>query len=89
VVAALTSPAKHVRVAFAAGFVAALVAVWTQGILLDTYFAHNPAYRTVDIRFGLSARVWTIGMAPVGALVGGALSAASAFIVRRGRNVLS
>jgi hypothetical protein len=88
VVAALTSSAKPARVAFAAGFIAALVAVWTQGIFLDTYFAHNPAYRTVDIPFGLSPRVWTIGMAPVGALIGGALSAVSAFIVRRGRSVL-
>lgn len=69
------------RNAFAAGFLAALFAVWTQALFLPLYFENNPAYREVEIPFGLSAQAWTTLSAPVGAVVAGFLVMLIAWLV--------
>lgn len=67
---------------FTAGFVMALTAIMVQGAFLDAYFINNPGYGSIDIPFGLTARQWTFGFAPLGGLVAGFMSAIVALIAR-------
>ncbi|MEO1250811.1 MAG: hypothetical protein AAFW81_00515 [Pseudomonadota bacterium] len=78
--AAFFAPAAPRSNAFVAGFLMALVAVWTQGVFLRTYFENNPDYAATDIPLGLSAQAWTFLAAPVGALFAGALAVLSAIV---------
>jgi hypothetical protein len=48
------APGAPMRNAFAAGFLTALLAVWTQAAFLPLYFENNPSYSQIAIPFGLS-----------------------------------
>ncbi len=81
--AALLAPQAPLRNAFAAGFLAALLALTLQALFMPVYFDNNPGYANVEIPFGLSARQYTLVFAPLGGLVAALLAAASAWFVSR------
>ncbi len=68
-------PLAPKRNAFVAGFLTALLAVWTQAAFLPLYFENNPSYRLLEIPFGLSPQAYTVLFAPIGALLAGILAA--------------
>ena len=83
-----TSMAKQVplapkRNAFVAGFLTALIAVWTQAAFLPLYFEYNPSYRVLEIPFGLSPQAYTVLFAPIGALLAGILAALVAWPIAK------
>jgi len=82
-VAALLAPQAPLRNAFAAGFLAAMLALILQAVFMPVYFDNNPAYAAVEIPFGLSARQYTLLFAPLGGLLAAMLAAASAWLVLR------
>jgi len=82
-IAALLAPQAPLRNAFAAGFLAALLALMLQAMFMSVYFANNPGYANVEIPLGLSARQYTLLFAPLGGLVAALLAAASAWFVSR------
>ena len=71
-----------VRNALVAGFLAGLLAIWTQVAFLDAYFAANPAYRQIEIPFGLAPRSWTVLFAPLGAVAAALVAAIGAALTR-------
>ena len=72
------TPIRH---AFAAGFLAGLLAVWSQAAFLPLYFENNPAYAQIPIPFGLPARTYTALVAPLGGLISGCLASIVAWPV--------
>ena len=81
--AALLAPRAPIQNAFAAGFLAAMLALVLQAVFMPVYFDNNPAYTAVEIPFGLSARQYTLLFAPPGGLLAATLAAASAWLVSR------
>ena len=81
-VAAVLAPDAALRIAFASGFLAALIAVWLQGAFLDLYFDNNPDYRMDVGPFGLNIRLFVFVMSPVGAMIAGGVSALTALFVK-------
>ncbi len=65
------APIKH---GFAAGFFTALFALWTQAAFAPIYLKNNPAYREVEIPFGLDPLTYTILFSPIGGLMAGILA---------------
>lgn len=80
---------RPVRHALVAGFLAGLIAIWTQAAFLPLYFENNPAYRLIEIPFGMTARTYTTLAAPFGGLFAGAIASAIAWpvsiVIRRWR----
>ena len=76
-------PDAPIRNAFVAGFLAGLLAIWTQAAFLPLYFENNPAYQQIEIPFGLPARTYTVLSAPFGGLMAGLLASAIAWPVSR------
>jgi hypothetical protein len=72
------TPVRH---AFVAGFLAGLLAVWTQAAFLPLYFENNPSYQFIEVPFGLGARMYTVLVAPIGGLIAGTLACAIAWPV--------
>lgn len=87
VAAVWLAPYAPVRTAFAAGFLAALLAVWLQGAFLELYFENNPDYQMEHGPFGLGIRVWVFVGAPIGAGVAAIVSAFAALVAAMGAKV--
>ncbi|MEM8815873.1 MAG: hypothetical protein AAGE85_08600 [Pseudomonadota bacterium] len=81
--AALLAPSAPIRHAFAAGFLTAVAALLTQALFVPLYFENNPGYASIEVPFGLSARAYTLGFAPLGGLAAGLLAMAAAWLVSR------
>lgn len=69
------APEAAKRNAFAAGFLTAIFAVWTQAAFLPLYFKNNPEYLEIEIPLGLSPFAYTILFSPLAGLAAGALAA--------------
>ena len=88
-IAALLVRQAPLRNAFAAGFLAALLALALQAAFMPVYFVNNPAYAAEEIPLGLSARQYTLLFAPLGALFAASLAVASAWLVSRALSLLA
>lgn len=90
VAAGRQAPARPVVHALLAGLVAAVVAMETQALFLDTYFANNPQYADVEIPFGWSPRMATAVLGPLNgipaALVAGLFGWLASKLLRRAPN---
>ena len=64
---------------FAAGFLAALVAIETQALFLPLYFANNPQWADLEMPFGWSPRLATAVLGPLNAVLAGLLAGALAW----------
>jgi hypothetical protein len=82
---ALRAPTRPLRHGLAAGFLAALAAIWAQALLLETYFANNPGYAGIQVPLGLSARQATFLLGPANALLAGLVTGALAWLLGRAR----
>ena len=72
--AGLFAAEKPVLNGFGAGAGVAFAALWTQAILMPIYLANNPQYAGFDLPLGLSERMFTFALSPIGAIAGGLLA---------------
>lgn len=82
-VAGRRAPTRPGRHGLVAGFAAGLVAIWTQALLLDTYFANNPGYADIEIPFGLPPRLATFLLGPLNAILAGLIAGFVALLSSR------
>ena len=80
---ALSEPDAPIKHSFLAGLFTGVSALLMQAILMPVYMKNNPAYRSVEVPFGLDPAVYTALFAPIGGLLAGVIAVLVAWPVSK------